>query len=326
METDPLVSIIVPVYNVEPFLDRCIKSLIGQSYNNIEIVLVDDGSTDSSGNRCDWWATKDARIISSHKANGGLSDARNHGIDLASGEWLTFVDSDDYVEPDYVHDLLALVVRYPEASIGACAHYILRNNAKKISSKLVNKPICVSHEDAFESALYGGYVDVCAWAKIYRTHLFSDTRFPKGRLYEDTAIFGKLLNKTKCFAYTPRPLYNYVIRTGSIVNSPYSNKRLEYIDASKCLVEEALKCSEGLTLAGVRKLNQARLSVLRYMAVRADKQERSVRKQLRNDVLEDASMLLADKLVPTRDKIAIILLRAGFPIYSIAWRVYERLR
>lgn len=323
---EPLVSIIVPVYNVEQFLDRCVRSLISQSYKKIEIILVDDGSTDSSGNRCDWWATKDPRIISRHKTNGGLSDARNYAIDLASGEWLTFVDSDDYVEADYVRDLLALVARYPEALIGACAHYIQRNNSKKISSELVNEPICITHEDAFESVLYGGYVDVCAWAKIYRSQLFSTTKYPKGKLYEDTAIFGQLLNKTKYFAYTPRPLYNYVIRTGSIVNSSYSDKRLEYIDASKCLVEEALKCNARLKLAGMRKINQARLSVLRYMAVRGNERDRSIRKRLRSDVLEDANALLSDKLVPTRDKVAIILLRAGFPVYSIAWRIYERLR
>ena len=167
----PLISIVIPVYKVEKYLERCILSIINQNYSNLEIILVDDGSPDDCGLICDNWAKIDNRIRVIHKENGGLSDARNAGIKIATGEFITFIDSDDYVLDNYIEYLLELIFKY-NADIAICNFHQLfeETNRKVFVGGKVEK--IFNSEEAIETMLYDRDFYTCAWGKLYRKSFF----------------------------------------------------------------------------------------------------------------------------------------------------------
>lgn len=205
------ISIIVPIYNVEKYLARCIESLINQTYTNIEIILVDDGSYDNSPFICDKYAYVDSRITVLHKENGGLSDARNSGLEVARGEYLTFIDSDDYVKEDYILNMQGIAKRY-NADLVQCAFELGTNDTFKQQNREF-QIIEYTKDDKFKNS----YVKITAWAKLYKRKLFDKTRFPKGHYYEDDAIAHILLyNANKLVIYT-EPMYYYYQSPESIM-------------------------------------------------------------------------------------------------------------
>ncbi len=211
----PLVSIIVPVYNVGELVLKCLDSLISQSYEQIEIVVVDDGSTDGSGKLCDDFAKKDKRIKVFHKKNGGLSSARNYGIKKASGEYVCLVDSDDYVKKDFVKKLVDVVRE--DVDVVVCGFNDEVPEAKVMTGK-----------DATIKLLIGqNNMEVIAWNKMYRRELFDEVLYPDGRNYEDTLTTYKLLSKAKKVAYVGESLYVYVERGGSITNKDKKEEKLK---------------------------------------------------------------------------------------------------
>ena len=183
----PLISVIIPCYNVEKYLYRCVDSIIGQTYKNLEIILVDDGSPDNCGKICDEYAAKDGRIKVIHKENGGLSDARNVAIDVAKGEWLTFVDSDDYLTKDYVDTLYNLCIKY-KTKVTVADWCIFAEGTYPFMSKRKNKEILFSQNGALEDMFNQVHFDVSACTKLYHHSLFEGVRFPKGMLFEDLRI------------------------------------------------------------------------------------------------------------------------------------------
>lgn len=211
-----LVSIIVPVYNVKEYLTRCVNSLRRQSYHNIEIVLVDDGSTDGSDKLCDSMAQEDLRIRVVHKENGGLSSARNAGIDVATGNYFVFVDSDDWISIKMIEKLIGAVLKH-ETKIAVCEYFSVFDDDLQISD-ISNKPERVlPREEAVESLIKGDIKDY-AWNKIYARDLFDEIRFPVGQNYEDMATIYKTFLKAKSVVCIPDELYYYAIRAGSISN------------------------------------------------------------------------------------------------------------
>ena len=198
-----MLSIIIPVYCVENTLDRCVKSVVGQSYHDIEVILVDDGSPDHCPEMCDRWAQKDERIRVIHQNNGGLSDARNVGIDASRGEWLTFVDSDDYMEEGTLEQVMAAtadndLVEYPvERFCGSPQESLLTFEPKV-------------YKDMADYWLNGqAYEHSYVWNKIYRRELFNQIRFPKGQVFEDIQTLPLLLQKAHRVATIPHGLYHY---------------------------------------------------------------------------------------------------------------------
>lgn len=221
----PVVTIVVPVYNVEGDLNRCVESLVGQTLHDIQIVLVDDGSTDTSGQMCDAWAKRDNRIRVVHKQNGGLSSARNAGIEVADGAFLGFVDSDDYVEPNMYEKLLAAFTD-ERVSITTCGRYVHMSDFVKedfIAGDCRRFPSI----DAMKEVLSGGVIDVAAWDKLYRRELFSMIRYPEGRISEDAAIIMQLLYECEDVVHVGESFYHYVFRAGSISKSVYSHKKFD---------------------------------------------------------------------------------------------------
>lgn len=225
-----LVSIIVPVYNVDKYIHKCIKSLLNQTLRNIEIILVNDGSTDESGKICDEYSKIDNRIKVIHKINEGLSSARNAGIDIANGEYLGFVDSDDWVDETMYEKLYNNAIKF-NASIAQCnilntyTEYINIDNSRE----MVN---IYSGMEVLEDLYNEKYVKtVVVWNKIYKRELFNLLRFPKGKLHEDEFITYKLLHKSEKIVDISNIMYFYRQRSGSIMSSEFNIKRFDIIDA-----------------------------------------------------------------------------------------------
>lgn len=222
METEKI-SIIVPVYNVEKYLSRCIDSVLSQKYHNLEIILVDDGSVDSSGKICDEYQQKDHRFTVIHKKNGGLSSARNSALDIVSGSYITFIDSDDWVSPEYITDLYELIIKF-DADIAVCdENRFIENNGKiyyqgspykKISREVVQTP-----EEALDTYMKQILYDASACMKMYKRELFDNVRYPEGCVFEDIGTTYKLFCKAKRVAFTPKQMYYYFQRNGSILHS-----------------------------------------------------------------------------------------------------------
>lgn len=225
----PIISVVVPVYNVEKYLARCIESIMNQSFNDLEIILVDDGSQDKSGNICDNYAKYDKRIKVIHKQNAGLSDARNKGIEIATGEWIGFVDSDDYIEPNMYLELYNLVVQY-EADIAICGVCDCYANKKVFQTTHISEFSC-SGIEALRLTLEGKLLAGTVCNKLIHCRLLKNARFLIGKTYEDAFFTPELLLNAKKVACTTRSLYNYWHRADSITTRTFSSRRCDIIEA-----------------------------------------------------------------------------------------------
>jgi len=222
------VSVIVPVYNIQDQLPRCVESILSQTYEDLEILLVDDGSSDGSGELCDRYAARDPRVQAVHKENGGLSDARNCGIDRCTGEYIVFIDGDDYVRPDYVARLLESVTA-SGAGAALCGFDLVDEDGSIIRTEaLTELSGTVSGRDVLSAVLTPyGYKYVVAWNKIYHRSLFERLRYDKGKIFEDEYIHFRLFSDCGSVSILSRPLYCYVQREGSITNSAMSAEKIE---------------------------------------------------------------------------------------------------
>ncbi len=230
MKKDDLVSVIIPVYKVEKYLDQCVESIVKQTYPDLEIILVDDGSPDRCPLMCEDWQRRDTRIAVVHKANGGLSSARNAGLDICRGEYVCFIDSDDWIEPNYVERMLSAMME-EHADIISCSFV----NEYEQSGKSVCKPkefFSGGTEQAL-CLLYDQTRIVVAAMKFYKRKIWETMRFPEGRLYEDALTTYKAFDLADRIVQIPDGLYHYRIRENSIMTSAFSLKTVGISDAWK---------------------------------------------------------------------------------------------
>ncbi|WP_244834586.1 glycosyltransferase [Clostridium sp. BJN0001] len=232
-----LISIIVPVYNVEKYLEKCVNSLINQTYKNIEIILVDDGSKDSSGEICEKLSQKDSRIFVVHKKNGGLSSARNEGLKYAEGSYIGFVDSDDWLSPNMYETLYDILIKN-DADISYCKFFKTSNETSEIPKENENKISVFNNKEGMNNF----YTDlsvytIVAWNKLYKRELFLDVRYPEGKIHEDEGTTYKLFYKAEKTVYIDKAFYYYRVNPESITNSKFSKKNLDIID----VYEEKIK-------------------------------------------------------------------------------------
>lgn len=217
---DSLVSIIVPVFNVELYLQRCLDSVINQSYHNLEIILVDDGSTDGCPQICDGYALKDIRVKALHKVNGGLSSARNAGLNVAKGEFIAFVDSDDVIHPNFVERLVD-AIEQTGMNMSVCLFNHFSDEEPLFFDEKKTNPICLSVNDSISfyceltPAKSTAFISSCT--KLYKKNLFKNIRFPEGKIYEDGLISYKLIDVADGVAYIAEALYGYYMRSNSIM-------------------------------------------------------------------------------------------------------------
>lgn len=234
---NPLISIIIPVYNVKKYLLKCIQSIVIQTYKNIEILLVDDGSTDGSGELCDSIQSLDTRIKVIHKENGGLSSARNAGIDFASGEYFSFVDSDDWICEDMIEKLYQAIIHF-STKLAICG----RNDVNEDTDEVVGGLCPVQYERLSSEEIVGNILtwkgmDSSACDKLFDKQLFENLRFPEGMISEDVAVMYRIILQTDYVATVPSRLYNYNHRNNSITTSSFNEKKLHIVSHTQGILE-----------------------------------------------------------------------------------------
>ena len=228
--TEKLISVIVPVYKVEPYLDRCVQSIVDQSYRNLEIILVDDGSPDHCPALCDAWTERDSRIRVIHKSNGGLSDARNAGMAIAKGEYISFIDSDDWIAPEMLERLAAAIER-DDSDIAACTVEMVWDDGTPSRLLTVKENRVLEGLDAEKALLEETLLKQPVWYKLYRYEITEDLPFPVGKFHEDVFWSYQAVGRARRVSAIDYVGYFYFQRQGSIMGEGYSLKRLDAIEA-----------------------------------------------------------------------------------------------
>lgn len=244
-----LISVIIPVFNVEKFLPRCVESVQKQTYTNIEIILVDDGSPDRCAEICDAYAEKDSRIRVIHKKNGGLSDARNAGMDIARGEYFCFIDSDDYIQPTMLEHMSS-AIESSGAKLALCNLMCVDEKGSRVfdaQESCIQSGVFSAHEllPRFYQKL--GWYYIVAWNKLYHRSLFEDIRFPFGKIHEDEYIAAQIIWNAQTIVCLESEEYIYIYqRKGSIMNSRKVRSHCDWLEA---LYQRFEFCKEKRTLA-----------------------------------------------------------------------------
>ncbi len=307
-----LISVIVPVYNVESYLKKCVDSICHQTYRNLEIILVDDGSTDCSGSLCDEFATFDSRIRVIHKTNGGLSDARNAGVEIASGKWWIFVDSDDYIAPNTAETMLRAAVEN-RCEIAVCNMVRIYEDGEMESFyRPVRESTVWAEEQRFETLKQPS---VCN--KLFYAELFEGVRFPKGKYYEDTFIYHVLAYRASRIALTGLDGYYYLSRRESILGHPqFTDRYFDFIEAVHKRASFLL--NHGISFYG----DEACLSL--YAAVanaekHITKSEKNSEKiiDMRKWYSEAYAELIGCDSIGIRQKVRLVLLRYAPFVHSL---------
>lgn len=218
----------MPIHNVEKYLPRCVDSIINQEYKNLEIILVDDGSPDNSPQVCDEYAEKDNRIKVIHKENGGLSDARNAGMEIATGEYVAFVDSDDWIETDFISELYKGIKS--GADIAECATRLVGDNDQTLSVR-GSKEGKISRKDALLKLILEQGIYQTVWNKLYKKSQIQDIPFAVGKYHEDDFWTWQIFMKIDSLYLCEKPMYNYLQRENSIIGSNFSLKKLDGVQA-----------------------------------------------------------------------------------------------
>lgn len=326
MET-PLISIIVPVYNVRPYLEACFNSLKKQNYPKLEFIIIDDGSTDGSGIFCDNFAKEDTRARVFHQTNAGLSAARNRGIKESKGEYITFVDSDDAISPDYVQYLNMLNNKYKtKLSICAIKEITLKNHRKNYGQDYIEEPL--STQEALNRMLQESGFNVSAYAKLYHKSLWQGVTFPEGLPHEDLGTTYKLFIKCPHIAYGEKPKYIYKKRKESISSAGFSFDKMSIITLTDQMCDD-LEPDYPYLLNTIRlRRMHARFSVLRQilLAKNPTPEIKKYEQQIINYLKSHKKFITKNPVAKKRDKIALYSLLVGKYVFKATWQLYTLLR
>lgn len=270
-----LISIIVPVYNVEKYLKRCVKSIINQTYKNLEIILVDDGSTDKSPLICDEFCDERIKVI--HKENGGLSDARNAGLKICKGAFISFIDSDDYIENDMIEILYNRIIS-DKSDICVCNFKmtddngnILREDNQVIEDCILNKN---EYYEKLSKPYYWCYVT--AWNKLYKKEVLSDFEFKKGKIHEDEFAICDIIKKCDKISCIKKPLYFYIQRENSIMHRKFSIKNMDFAEAMLERADFGIKNNLNLAVSSFTMATD----YMKIIYEKADKNDENAKKRI----------------------------------------------
>lgn len=264
----PLISVIVPIYKVEKYIDRCVESILAQSFTDFELILVDDGSPDNCPQICDEYAKKDSRIKVVHKQNGGLSDARNAGIDVAKGEWLAFIDSDDYVHEDYLGSLYNAAAENG-ADLAICDFVRVNDDENVIEKDHSFDGLVTEDKNTLFEYMYSNWRIRPAWNKLYKKEIFSELRFAFGKIHEDEFAIHHVLYNCRKAVIIKDGLYYYRIRQNSIMTTE-SPKSI--LDGFEAIIEQYEFCAERKVVTNNLVTGINYLNVVSDMEKRMDKQ------------------------------------------------------
>lgn len=294
------ISIIIPVYNVEKYLERCVSSVLSQTLNDIEIILVDDGSTDSSGSLCDSFAIKDNRIKVVHKQNGGLSSARNEGLKYITSNLVGFIDSDDWISEDMYEYLLNLQQK-TDADIVSCNYVLAYDYPTEIKNSKIKECIFTRNEalkNYLELGVFSRINDYSAWKKIYKKELFNNIEFPNGMLFEDMPTNFRLIQKCSKYVYSTKICYFYFQNSVSITRNQYSKRHNDLIKSSEMIGLYAQQESNDIKkLANVLKIKSyfSLLTKIVRFGVKDDVDDDYISKNLLNPFKKEYKTFMMSK-------------------------------
>ena len=319
---DPLISVIIPVYKAQAYLERCVGSIRNQTYRNLEIILVDDGSPDESGAMCDQFAQEDSRIRVIHKENGGPASARNAGLDAMTGEYVTFVDSDDHIDPLMYRELYQLSVEHG-ADIACCG--IVKVN-DQVTCGYFNDNLedflLLSRAEAMGELLKNYRITDSLCDKLYRKGIFDRVRMAEGMLFEDVDVIYRCIREADRVVYTGKPLYRYYQSQGSIMRGVFDIRQFDVIKASRNRVNYyRQEYPEHLDLAYAKYVEVALEVLYRSRGVREYQ-------PMRNDLTKELKQILKDhpNLPMTRNnRIKVFFFRLSLPVFVAFISVYHRI-
>lgn len=320
------VSIIVPIYNVEKYLVRCISSLVNQDYSNIEIILVDDGSTDNSSTIAKHFSENSPNVNYYYKKNGGLSDARNFGIKKATGEYLMFIDSDDYIDFDTVSKLVELSNKN-NSEITCCGKYIEDENGKYYFKNVLKNEKIYNREDALSHMLTFDEIDTSACDKLFAKELFEDISFPVGRFYEDLATIYKVFEKAKSISHIGNAKYHYVQRDGSIINSKFNEeKHMQYVKTSEKIYNHYIGNTNLVQYAYSNYILAVMDTILVMVEKRECKKNKSIYNELINIIRDNIKKIKNSKILKSK---RILIYLINFRLCKTAnflRKIYKKIR
>lgn len=315
----PLVSIIIPVYNAEKYIQTCLESITKQTYSNIEVIAVDDGSLDQSLKICQQYQLEYPMIKSFHKKNEGVAKTRNYGLHKAKGDFITFVDSDDFIHPDYVRNLVDQLL-HNQADIAICNFYKILEGKKVPNYK--EKEIentNFSQKEAMKLFLYQDKIDSSFWAKMYKKKLFDNITIKNYKVFEDMDTLYQLILKTEKVAYCSRVLYYYLVRQDSLIHKKFSKENAKVISILDEMEKKVLQIYPDLESAFyIRKMN-AYFYILRNV-----KKNSELYLEARQFILKNRKKVLAIKDVPRKTKWGIYLSYINFRLIKPIFYLYSR--
>lgn len=323
-----MISIIVPVYNVEKYVKRCVESILAQTYKEFELILVDDGSTDQSGELCDTFKTCDNRICVIHQENRGLSAARNRGLKEAGGEYITYIDSDDYVDASYLETLYQNAVTY-QADVSVCDFCLVweNNKTKSKSNGRCGVKQYTGREAAREIVANNKRSMITAWGKLYHHTLRELLIYPEGKLHEDEFVTYKVLYQAKEVVECDMPLYYYLQREKSIMNDGYNKRRLDKIVALKEVSGYFEEKQEMELRAYAIKRYLLNIQIAWYRVKKFMPEEKTILKELKREwktIYKQNKERIVEKCSLV-DKISILVYEISPRMYCIIAEVVNRL-
>lgn len=311
--TKELISIIVPVYNVEKYLKKCVDSIVNQTYKNLEIILVDDGATDNSGKICDELVELDNRIKVYHKKNGGLSDARNYGVERATGDYIGFVDSDDYIDAE-MYERLYEAIKKENADVAECNLKIVYPEKTDLFTDQKYYQIC-NKQEYLEEYLKIEKIFGSACVRLTKADIARKLKFPVGKLYEDTYYAYDLIGIVDKYVIVDNPYYNYLMRENSITNAKFNPRIFDLIEIVEKFHTNVYKNYPSLKEAADCRKMYAYFSVLNSILLEEDFKNNSFYKQIIDYFKEEYTKLLRNKYITRNRKLSILLIKFSINLY-----------
>lgn len=318
MSGTPLITVIVPCYKVEQYLPYCIESILNQTYDNLEILLVDDGSPDRCGLICDEYATKDKRITVIHKENGGVSEARNAALDIAKGEYIACVDGDDSIYEDYIETMYNLITTHNCQMALTNFVFDYEGNCSRDEREKYDI-IQMTPAEAVDDLFYQKHFDDYPWCKLYKRTLFEGIRYPLGIIFEDTYVTYQLILKCNSIIYTEKQVYKYLIRSNSYEGAPFSKLKMD----SAIKVFDQLEGDMNHRLINHQKSVSCRMFALACHLLM--KCPQGYEKDLLWDKIKKYRRgVLQDRNAGIRTRIACLLSYAGVNIMKMCFRLVDK--
>lgn len=321
--TNELISIIVPVYKVEKYLERCVRSILNQSYRNLEIILVDDGSPDMCGQICDEMASLDNRIKVYHKENGGISDARNYGVERANGEYIGFVDSDDYIH-ERMYEELYKAIKKSSTLIVECGLTRIYKNKERPHYIGEDYFLVINRQGYLKEFLENKRVYGSVWCKLIHKDIAKRIKFPTGKIYEDAFYNLELIKHVDSYTLISGNYYYYYMREGSITTKPFSLRNMDYIEIIEKIRDYTLKNFPSYKEQLFIRVGFAYISIFNELIFSYNYKKMKEYEILKRKLINIRWELLKSSCTPKSLKLALILLSVSEKMYKFILSKYKR--